>query len=81
MLLPRTVALIKCPAQWCKLSEATLHRSHALYKALERREGNRFHCPLGLDFITSVVAIPRIKMKHPTSALPLRFVSPQNGKV
>lgn len=74
MLLPWTVSLIKRPAQRCKLSEAPLRCWQALNKALERSE-DHFHWPHGLGFIASVVAIPRIKMKYPTSALPLRFVS------
>lgn len=69
---------IKRPVQWCKRFRATLCCLEALNKTPERSEG-RFHCPLGLAFIESVVVIPRIKMKRPASVLPLQLVSPRKG--
>lgn len=72
---------IKRPAQWCKQSRATLRCLEALNKAQERSEEGHFHRPLGVGFIASVLVIPRIKMKHPASVLPLRLVSPQKGRL
>lgn len=81
MLLPGTVVLHKASSAVVLTVQGYAQCLEALNKAQERSEEGRFHRPLGVGFIASVLVIPRIKMKHPASVLPLRLVSPQKGRL